>query len=692
MTPDPDENSAMSPPKRLALALAATTSTLLSCRAPQEGEHKSAEAGSGLDLRDLDRTADPAKDFYRFANGGWLARNPVPADESSWGVFHEVEQKNLAVLRALLEEAGTKPADDLHRKLGDFYATGMDEAAIEARGTQPLAEPLAAIDALADLSALPRLLARLHSLGTSALFGTVVLPDFADATRNLLWIVQDGMGLPERDYYRRDDAASVELRAKYASHVARMLVALGGDPVASAADAATILAIETELANAGYGALDFRDPQKLQNKVDFAKLQATTPRFDWGEYLDELGLDGSVAINLVAPAYFEALGKVVEARPLAQWKCYLRWQLVHGQAEFLPKAFDQEHFAFYGRALGGAQEQRPRWKRVVDAVGGGMGEALGQAFVAKTFSPRAKERCQKMVDDLLAAFRARLEKLPWMGEATRAKALAKLAAFKTKIGYPDRWRDWSGLAIARDSYAQNHQRAVAFERARDLAKVGKPVDPTEWGMPAFLVNAGYNPTQNDITFPAGILQPPFFSEAYDDALNYGAMGAVIGHEITHGFDDQGSQFDPAGNLANWWTPEDRAEFERRAAVVVAQFDGYVAIDDLHVNGKLTLGENLADLGGVTIGYDALQRALGSGERKEIDGFTPEQRFFLAWARAWRANETPEHTRLQVNTNPHSPARFRAIGPLSNVDEFGRAFRLPPDAPAMRPAGTRAQVW
>ncbi|MBL8840689.1 MAG: M13 family metallopeptidase [Planctomycetes bacterium] len=659
--------------------------------APTAAAAASPEA-HGLDLATLDRSADPARDFYRFANGGWLDRNPVPADEAQWGVFHEVDQRNLAVLRALLEKSAQAPQDELHRKLGDFYASGMDEAAIDAAGAAPLAEPLAAIAALEHVSALPRLLAELHRIGVSALFGVGSGPDLSDTSMNILWIAQDGMGLPERDYYKRDDAASVALREQYVGHVARMVTALGVPAEQASLEAATILALEGELAAAGYGALDFRDPQKLLNKVGFEALQKATPHFDWGEYLDALELDGSVTINLIAPGYFAALDALLARVPLADLKSYLRWQLVHAQADYLGQAFAGEHFAFFGRALGGAQEQRPRWKRVIDAVGGSMGEALGQAFVGETFSPRAKERCQKMVDDLLAAFRERLAQLPWMSEETRAKALAKLAQFKTKIGYPDTWRDWSGLAIARDSYARNRQRAAAFEKARDLGKVGKPVDRAEFGMPAYLVNAGYNPTNNDITFPAGILQPPFFSETYDDALNYGAMGAVIGHEITHGFDDQGSQFDGAGNLANWWGDADRAEFERRAQVVVAQFDGYRAIDDLHVNGKLTLGENIADLGGVTIAYAALQRALAGKERPLIDGFTPEQRFFLAWARAWRSNETPAQQRLQVNTNPHSPARFRVVGPLSNVDEFAAAFALPPDAPMMRPPEQRARIW
>ena len=678
--------------------LSGLLSSLLGCRAAPDGASHVPTPGSGLLLADLDLTADKARDFNRFANGGWLDQNPVPADEAAWGVFDEVEKRNLEVLRALLEEAADgagAPKDDLHRKLGDYFASGLDEAAIERRGLKPLAGDLAAIDALVDLKQLPALLARLHWNGTSALFGIGAGPDLADSSRNVLWVVQDGMGLPERDYYFRSDDTSVALRAQYTAHVARLgalLASASGSTDDAPAAARQILELEAELAEAAFGNLEFRDPQKLLNKVAFEQLQLMTPHFDWSAYFAAMGVDRGATINLIAPGYFAALDRVLVERPLDQWQAYLRWQLGHAHAEYLPRAFDEANFEFFGKTLGGAQQQRPRWRRVVDATGAAMGEALGQAFVARTFSPNAKVRCQKMVDDLLAAFRARLLALDWMGEETRQKALTKLAAFKCKIGYPDQWRDWAGLVVERGAWLENHQRAVAFEKKRDLAKVGNPVDRTEFGMPAYLVNAGYNPTNNDITFPAGILQPPFFSESYDDALNYGAMGAVIGHEITHGFDDQGSQFDPTGNLANWWTPADRAEFERRAQVVTEQFDGYVAVGELHVNGKLTLGENLADLGGVTIGYDALQRALAGKPRPAIDGFTPEQRFFLAWARAWRSNETPEQQRLQVQTNPHSPARFRAIGPLSNVDEFAAAFGLPADAPIMRPAAQRARVW
>jgi putative endopeptidase len=674
-----------------AIGLALVLSACATTEKPRE-----ATPGSGLVLADMDLTADPAGDFYRFVNGGWLDANPVPADEASWGVFHEVDKQNELVLREILEEAMRKPKDELHRKLGDFYATGMDEKAIEAQGAKPLAEELARIDGLADLAGLPALLARLHSIGSNGLFGIGSNADLTDATRNILFVAQDGMGLPERDYYLRTDEESAALRKAYEEHIARMLVLLAesrGESGADAArDAATVLALETELAKQAFGAVDFRDPQHLLNKISVAEAQGLTPHFDWTVYLTTQGLDPAQAINLIAPGYFKNADALLAIRPLDEWKAYLRWHLVSAYADALSKAFDEQDFAFFGRTLGGAKEQRPRWKRVIDSTGGALGEALGQAFVEQTFSPNAKERCLQMVADLLAAMRTRIEHLAWMSDATRAKALEKLAAFRTKIGYPDKWRDWSGLDVQRDSYAKNRMRAAEFEFRYDLAKVGKPVDKSEWGMPAYIVNAGYNPLNNDITFPAGILQPPFFSEAYDDALNYGAMGAVIGHEITHGFDDEGSQFDAQGNLADWWTEEDRTEFERRAKVVEEQFSDYVAIGELKVNGKLTLGENLADLAGLTIAHDALALRQANQRLAPMDGFTPEQRFFLAWARAWRNNYTPERLKLQVNTNEHAPANFRAIGPLSNLDAFQHAFGFRDDAPVMRPRDARAIVW
>ncbi len=665
---------------------------LAACHSADQAPVNPAAKSSGLLLSEMDPKVDPANDFYRYVNGGWLDANPVPSDEALWGVFSELKKKNELILQQVLEAAAAHPSDDLNRKLGDFYATGMDEASIDFQGARPLAADLALIEGLSDAAGLPKLLAHLHGSGTSGLFGVRAGADLTDASMNILHISQDGMGLPEKDYYLRENAESVELRKKYQTHISTMLALLGEAGPVSLVDALNVLALETELAKASYGAVDFRDPKKRLNKISVAEAGALTPHFDWPAYLIARGLDPAQPVNLIAPDYFRRVDELITSHPIEEWKAYLRWHLVNDNAEFLSRSFDEANFAFFGKTLGGSAQQRPRWKRVLDATGGAMSEVLGQAYIAQAFTPAAKQRCQKMVDDLIAAFRARLEKLPWMSEETRVKALAKLDAIKTKIGYPDKWRDWSGLAIQRDSYAANHTRASVFNIQYNLAKVGKPVDKSEFGMPAYLVNASYSPTNNDITFPAGILQPPFFSESYDDALNYGAMGAVIGHELTHGFDDGGSQYDAKGNLANWWTPKDREEFERRIKVVEDQFSNYVAIGDLKVNGKLTLGENLADLGGLCIAYDALQHAQAKQRAEKIDGFTPEQRFFIAWARAWRTNYTPARLKLQVNTNPHSPGNFRALGPLSNLDTFQAAFGFKDDAKVLRPKAERAQVW
>lgn len=640
----------------------------------------------------MDRSANPATDFYRFANGGWLDANPVPADEALWGVFNEVRNRNELVLRRVLESAATSPVDELNRKLGDFYASGMDEALIEFNGARPLAKFLESIDGLASVDELPKLLAKLHTGSSSGLFSLRSGADLTDTSMTIAFVTQDGMGLPEKDYYLRENPDSVKLREQYRDHITTMFALLGTPGAATTADAMTVVAIETELAKAAFGAVEFRDPKKRLNKISVAEAQALTPHFNWTAYLTALGLDPSQPINLTAPDYFRRVDELIASRSIDEWKVYLRWHLLNDNAEYLSQVFQWARFDFFGRTLTGASEQRPRWARVLDATGGAMGEVLSQAFVAEAFPPEAKARCQTMVDNLIAAFRGRIERLEWMSDETRAKALAKLAAIKTKIGYPDTWRDWSGLVVKRDAYVTNRLRAREFNRRYDLAKIGKPVDRTEFRMPAYLVNASYSPTNNDITFPAGILQPPFFSASYDDALNYGAMGGVIGHELTHGFDDSGSQFDADGNLANWWTPEDRAAFEQRIKVVEDQFSGYVAIDDLHVNGKLTLGENLADLGGLAISYDALLASQQGRAQPTIDGFTPAQRFYLAWARAWRCNYTPARLKLQVNTNPHSPANFRAVGPLSNIDAFQAAFGIADDAPVMRPRSERARVW
>jgi putative endopeptidase len=676
---------------------ASACALLVACAATGAKDERSSStsgstSGSGLVLADMDLAADPACDFYRFANGGWMDQNEIPADESSWGAFHEVHRRNEETLHALLERAASGASDPLLSKLGDFYASGMDEAAIDALGIEPIAGELARIDALEDARELPECLAHMVTISAAGPLGVFVLQDFTDASRMILFVGQSGFGLPDRDYYLRTDEEARALREQYVAHVTRAFTLAGDEPGRAGARATAVFALETALAKKSFGALDFRDPSKLANVVSVAEAQALVGGFDLAAWIRGIGADPAQPINAVAPDYFREVARQLDNVPLSDWKSYLRWQVLRAWAPYLGRELEQESFAFFGRVLAGQAEQQERWRRVLGALGQGMGEALGQAFVGEAFSPRAKQRCQAMVADLLVAFRARLEANPWMGDATRQRALEKLATFTTKIGYPERWRDWSALEIRRDAYAANALRAAEFEHRWQVARAGRPVDKGEWGMPAHAVNAYYNPSNNEIVFPAGILQPPFFSEGYDDALNYGGMGCVIGHEITHGFDDQGSKFDAQGNLSNWWSEADRAEFEQRAGQVVAQYASYEAKPGLFVDGQLTLGENIADLGGVTIAYDALQRALTGNERGVLDGFTPEQRFFLAWARFWRTRYTDAALDLQVRTNSHSPGHFRATGPLANLEAFARAFAIRDGAPMLREPSERALIW
>ncbi len=648
----------------------------------------------GLDPADMDLTADPGRDFYRYANGGWLSRTEIPPEEVRFSVFEEVTRRNERILREILETAardGGPPGSDLE-KLGAWMASGMDEAGIEARGLEPIADELARIGALEDRDGVARHLPRLHRIGVEAAFSYGSVPDFDDSDWTIFSVSQGGLGLPERDYYLREDDESTALQRDYRTHVARMLALAGTDAARADEAAEAVYALERRLAEASFTAVEMRDPQNYVNKLALADAEAAAPAFSWVRYLDGLGVGELATFNLAGPRFFARFSELLGEAPLEDWKAYLRWHVVRAFAPALSSAFVEESFRFNLARLAGQKEMKPRWKRVLLAANAEIGELLGRAFVERTFPPTAKRRCEEMVTHLLAAYRERLEALPWMSAETKTHALEKLDAFRAKIGYPVRWRDWSGLELRRDDWAGNRMRARAFDVAYDLAKVGRRTDPDEWGMPPQVVNAYYHPLHNEIVFPAGILQPPFFSDDYDDALNFGAMGAVIGHEITHGFDDSGSQFDARGNLRNWWTEADREEFRRRAKVVVDQFADYVAIDDLRVNGELTLGENIADLGGVTISYVALRKALEGKDRAPIEGFTPEQRFFLAYARAWRGKYRDEALKLQVRTNPHSPSPFRCIGPLSNLQWFSDAFALSEDAPVMRRREVRAEIW
>ena len=646
-----------------------------------------------IDATLFDAGTSAEDDFYAHVNGGWLRANPVPSEYGAWGAPHIVNARNQELLHTLLEDAAarTNVHGSAGQMVGDYFAAAMDEAQIASAGVTPLEPYLARIEAaesVADVRAIARDLQR---AGADPFHGLGIMPDFEDSDAYLVYIVQGGLGLPERDYYLRDDEQSVALRAAYLAHVANQLRNLGDSPEHAADAADRILAFETRLAEACYSAVQLRDVQLTMNRFDVAKLDELMPGFGLSSYVAELGVT-SATVSINNPGFFVTLDAALAETPVDTLRDYLRWDMVSAFASALPPAFEHEAFDFYGRTLGGQQEMQPRWKRVLNATSEDIGELVAQLFVDAAFSAEAKVRCERMVEHLLSAMGSAIRSAEWMTEGTRAEALRKLDGFGYKIGFPDTWRDYSGLAIDRGSYVENRMRCTEFEFARLIGRLGKGVDKAEWAMPAHTVNAYYHPLLNEIVFPAGILQPPFFYADADDAVNFGAIGAVIGHEITHGFDDQGSHFDATGGLRDWWTEADRTEFDRRARVLVEQFDEYVVVDDLHVNGELTLGENIADLGGLTIAYNALREVLAEPETPAIDGFTPEQRFFLSWATVWRTNYTDERLRLLVKTDPHSPASTRVNGPLSNMPAFAEAFGIPAGSPMRRDAEKRAHIW
>jgi len=633
----------------------------------------------GFDPTAIDRGTPACTDFYQFACGNWLTRNPVPPDRARWGRFDELAERNQTALRGILEKvsANDPKREAIDQKIGDQYAACMDEAAIEAKGIAALKPELDRIGRLGTKAEMSGELAHLHEGGVGAAFRFGSVPDFKDANSVIAGTDQGGLGLPDRDYYLKDDAKSGELRAKYLAHVQKMLELSGEPAPAAAADARAVMDLETALARASLERVKRRDPANIYHKMKVAELQAITPAFDWTAYLAAAAGPPVTELNVTVPEFYRAFNAQLDSTPLDAWKAYLRWHLLHENANLLPAAFVNENFAFYGQVLTGAKELRPRWKRCVALVDGEMGEALGRRYVEATFGAEGKARTSKMVAALEAALERDLETLPWMTDATKTQALGKLHAIANKIGYPDRWRDYSSLRIARGDALGNKLRAEEFEVRRDLAKIGQTLDRSEWSMSPPTVNAYYNPLQNNINFPAGILQPPFYDNAMDDAVNFGGIGAVIGHELTHGFDDQGRKFAANGDLSDWWTEADAKEFEKRAGCIADEYSGFTVAGDVHLNGKLTLGENTADNGGVRIAHMALMQTLADAAGKPapgvIDGFTPEQRFFLGFGQVWCQNETEESARLRANVDPHSPGRYRVNGVLANMPEFQQAF-------------------
>jgi putative endopeptidase len=645
-----------------------------------------------IDTSLFDESVDVSEDFYRHVNGGWLDANPVPPEYGAWGAFQEVNTRNQDLLHRLLDEAASEPgpAGTPRRMVGDYFSAAMDEATIAEAGTTPLAPLFARITAASSVTDVRDIAADLQIVGVGALIGAGVSSDFDDSDAYLVYVGQGGLGLPERDYYLRDDERSTELRRAYVRHISAQLGNAGAEETAAGDGAERILAFETKLAEASYPAEKMRDVLLTLNRYDVAALDELMPGFGLRRFVEALGVT-SATVSIDNPGFFTALDTTLADTSMDTLRDYLRWNVLRSYASSLPPVFENEAFGFYGTMIGGQQKLRPRWKRVLDAASADIGEQVAQLYVDAAFSESAKQRCEELVDHLLSSMGRSIRDAAWMTEATKAEALAKLDGFGYKIGFPDTWRDYSGLEIERGPHVANRMRAAAFEHERRMRRLGQPVDKTEWEMPAHMVNAYYHPLLNEIVFPAGILQPPFFYAEADDAVNFGAIGAVIGHEITHGFDDQGSRFDAKGHLREWWTEADRAEFDRRAEVLVEQFDGYMVADDLHVSGRLTLGENIADLGGVTIALSALSEAGGTGS-DPIDGFTPAQRFFLAYAAVWRQNITPEYLRLLVNVDPHSPARFRVDGPLANIPAFAEAFGIAEGTRMVRPAEVRAHIW
>jgi predicted metalloendopeptidase len=629
-----------------------------------------------FDVNALDKSADPCNDFYQFSCGGWIKNNAIPADQSIWGRFNELAERNRAILHDILEDAAkSAKRNATEQKIGDYYASCMDEAGIDKKGVAVLKPEFDRINALKSKAELTALIAHMHSLGSSALFSFGSGPDFKNAKMVIAQADQGGLALPERDYYIKDDPKSVELRKGYVQHVTNMFKLLGDSPEKAAAEATAVMNIETALAKGSTEIVKRRDPANIYHKMTEKEWQALSPDFSFSQYLTDLGVKNVENLNVVSPEFFKAMDSELKQVNLDDLKTYLRWQLVHSQAEILPTPFVNENFDFFGKTLTGAKELRVRWKRCTSATDSDLGEALGQAYVAKTYPPEAKERTLKMVKALEAALRQDITELSWMTDTTKKQALIKLEAIENKIGYPDHWRDYSTLKIVRGDALGNSLRANEFETRRQLNKIGKPLDKQEWGMTPPTVNAYYNPTQNNINFPAGILQPPFFDFKADDGLNFGGIGAVIGHELTHGFDDEGRQFDAVGNLHDWWTPEDGKAFEERAQCLVKEYDGFVAVDDVHENGKLTLGENTADNGGLRIAHMALLSALANSAKapEKIDGFTQEQRLFLGWGQIWCQNQTDQYARLLAQTDPHSVGKFRVNGVMRNMPEFQKAW-------------------
>ena len=645
-----------------------------------------------FDLDAMDRSADPCVDFFKYACGKWQQNNPIPADQPSWGRSSELRQTNQMILRDLLEKASVPDPkrSAVDQKIGDYYAACMDDKAVEAKKAQPLEAELKRIAAVKKVSELTDLVAHLHSIGVDAFFGAGSEPDFKDVNSVIAVVDQGGLGLPERDYYLKEDAKSVELRQKYVEHVGKMLQLLGDSPEQAKAGANAVMQLETALAKASYDVVKRRDPAHVYHKTSNAGLRKLSKSFAWERYFAAVGAPPVQHLNVRTPEFLTAMQQIMASTPLADIKTYLRWQLVNSMAPYLSSGFVNQNFEFNGKTVQGAKELRPRWKRCVSYTDNDLGEAVGLAFVDRTFGVEGKQRSLKMIGALRKSLGDDIRSLDWMSEATKQRALEKLDAVINKIGYPDKWRDYSSYNVVPGDLAGNRMRGNEIEFKRQLAKIGKPLDRLEWSYSPATVNASYNPQYTTITFPAGILQPPFYSNQIDDAVNLGGIGMVIGHELTHGFDDEGRQFDAQGNLNDWWTAEDGKKFEQKAQCFVDQYSQMDAVPGLKMNGKLTLGENAADNGGMRIAFMALRDMLKENPQGEIDGFTPEQRYFIGYGQIWCSNYRDEYARLLATTDPHSLGPQRVNGVVVNMPEFQQAFQCKAGQP-MAPVN-RCRVW
>ena len=659
-----------------------------------KGTEKKSEPA--INSANMDTTVNPGDDFYKFANGSWLKNNPIPDEYSRYGAFEVLDEENYVQLKTIFAEASADKnaaAGSVNQKIRDFYNSGMDTVAIEKNGINPLKPELDQIEAFAIAADVQKMLVQQHASGNYPLFYLFSSQDEKNSNQVIAMTYQGGLGMPDRDYYLENDPRSTEIRKAYVAHMIKMFVLAGSTPEQAAKDADVVLKIETEMAKISSTRIELRNPVANYNKTDLAGLQKMAPEIDWKSYFAGMNLAENTEINIGQPKFISGMAKMINTVPVNDWKIYFRWDLINSAASSLSSDFDKEHFAFYGTVLSGAKEQQPRWKRMIDATSNSLGEAVGQLYVQKYFPPEAKKRMTELVNNLKISLGERINSLSWMTEVTKKEAIAKLEKINVKIGYPDKWIDYSSLTIGTDSYYANKKSARQFAVNRDIAKIGKPVDRSEWGMTPQTINAYYSPNMNEIVFPAAILQPPFFFMDADDAVNYGAIGMVIAHEMTHGFDDQGRQYDKEGNLHDWWQADDSKNFEVKTKTLVDQYNNYKMLDSLHVDGKLTLGENIADLGGMNVAYNGLQKALeGKNKEEKIDGFTPDQRFFLSYAQVWRANVRDEETMRRLKEDVHSPGEARVNGIVYNIPAFYTAFNIKPTDSRYIAPENRADIW